>query len=140
MNGDELREALRPSGDIDPLDPAKVIAGAHRRRRRGIATVGASAGAVLAVVAVGVVVGIQSSGSPVIEQPVAPSSSTPTPISTPTPSASVVPPLVPPTATPTTPVPESLPSTNKNSPVQPGRNTAEPPATPTPPAATPSRS
>jgi hypothetical protein len=69
MNDDELREALRAPGGIEPLDPAKVITGAHRRRKRGVAVVGAAAVAVLAVVAVSVIAGTRPSGSPVVEQP-----------------------------------------------------------------------
>ena len=45
---DDLRSALAPDGTIAPLDPARVIAGARRRRKvRGLAT------AAIAVVAVG---------------------------------------------------------------------------------------
>ncbi|WP_020388603.1 hypothetical protein [Kribbella catacumbae] len=77
MNDDELREVLRAPDGIDPLDPANVIAGAHRRRRkRGMAVGGAAAVAVLAVVAVSVIAGTRPSGSPVVEQPT-PSVSTP---------------------------------------------------------------
>lgn len=76
MNDDELREALRAPGGIEPLDPANVIAGAHRRRKRGMAAGGAAAVAVLAVVAVSVIAGTRPSGSPVVERPT-PSVSTP---------------------------------------------------------------
>jgi hypothetical protein len=54
MNDEELREALRPRDEIEPLDPAKVIAGARRRRKRGVVAGGAAAFAVLAVAAAGV--------------------------------------------------------------------------------------
>lgn len=76
MNGDELREALRPPDDIESLDPARVIAGAHRRRKRGMAAGGAAVAAVLAVVAVGVIADSRPSGSPAVERPT-PSISTP---------------------------------------------------------------
>lgn len=70
MIDDELREALRAPAGIEPLDPANVIAGAHRRRRRrGMAAGGAAAVAVLAVVSVSVIAGTRPSGSPVVEQP-----------------------------------------------------------------------
>lgn len=58
---DELRDALRPDDGISPLDPATVIAGAHRRRRlRGLAAAGLASVAVLAVAAGGLL----ASGNP----------------------------------------------------------------------------
>ncbi len=59
--GDDLRDALRPDDGIRPLDPAAVIAGAHRRRRmRGLAAAGLASVAVLAIAAGGLL----ASGSP----------------------------------------------------------------------------
>ncbi|GAB3814681.1 hypothetical protein [Kribbella italica] len=59
--GDDLRDALRPDDGIRPLDPATVIAGAHRRRRmRGLAAAGLASVAVLAIAAGGLL----ASGSP----------------------------------------------------------------------------
>jgi hypothetical protein len=59
--GDDLRAALRPDDGIRPLDPATVIAGAHRRRRvRGLAAAGLASVAVLAIAAGGLL----ASGSP----------------------------------------------------------------------------
>jgi hypothetical protein len=85
MNDDDLREALRPPGDIEPLDPARVIAGARRRRRRSLATGGAAAVAVLAVAGAGVFAGSRPTGLPVVEQST-PTTSTAKPSRT-TPSA-----------------------------------------------------
>jgi hypothetical protein len=43
LDEDELRTLLAPGDQDTPLDPARVIAGAQRRRqRRGLATVAAS--------------------------------------------------------------------------------------------------
>ncbi len=59
--GDDLRDALRPDDGIRPLDPATVIAGAHRRRRmRGLAAAAAASVAVVAIAAGGLL----ASGSP----------------------------------------------------------------------------
>ncbi|WP_433013743.1 hypothetical protein [Kribbella sp. CA-294648] len=89
MNDDDLREALRPPAGIEPLDPATVIAGARRRRKRTLATGGAAAVAVLAVVgAVSVFGGTRPTGSPVVEQP-KPSVSTPKPSRAATPKPNV---------------------------------------------------
>jgi hypothetical protein len=103
VNDEELRKALRPSRDIDPLDPEQLIAGAHRRRRRGMAVSGAAAVAVLAVAAVGAIAGIRPSGSPVVEQPTIP------PISTPTPPDSPAPNTPAPNTPPSTPEPPRTP-------------------------------
>lgn len=47
---DDLRAALAPVDTIEPLDPARVIAGARRRRKvRGLATAGVAAAAVIGV-------------------------------------------------------------------------------------------
>jgi hypothetical protein len=53
MNDNDIRELLQADPDeLTPLDPATVIAGAHRRRRtRGVITAGIASAAVAAVVA-----------------------------------------------------------------------------------------
>jgi hypothetical protein len=81
---DELRAALAPDSSIAPLDPARVIAGAQRRRKvRGFAT---AAAAVLAVagIATGGVLGRSLADGP---EPADPALTTATPSSTPLPSA-----------------------------------------------------
>lgn len=93
MNDDELRAALRQDDGIQPLDPAAVIAGAHRRRTRDLISGGAAAVAVLAVAAGGIVAANRSTtGAPVVPPVAGTSSPTPhkTPFSTPT-SARVTP-------------------------------------------------
>lgn len=93
-DSDDLKDILgRGADSLPPLEPAKVIAGAHRRRRvRGLVTAGVACGAVVAVVAGGVVVaangpsGREQPGPPVVGSPV-------------TPSPPTRPPTVPPTST-----------------------------------------
>ena len=85
MNDEELRDALRPPDGIEPLDPARVIAGAHRRRRRGVAAGGAAAAAVLAVVAGSVLATNGTNGSSVVVPVSTPSSPRTTPKPTPSP-------------------------------------------------------
>lgn len=88
MNEDDLREALRPSAGIEPLDPGAVIAGARRRRKRSLATGGAAAVAVLAVIGASVLVGTRPTGLPAVERPT-PSVSTPKPSRTTSPGPNV---------------------------------------------------
>jgi hypothetical protein len=80
---DELRAALAPDSSIPPLDPARVIAGAHRRKTRTFAT---AAVAVIAVagVATGGILGRTLADAP---EPADPALTTATPSSTPVPSA-----------------------------------------------------
>ncbi|MGY4771102.1 hypothetical protein ACXC9Q_29695 [Kribbella sp. CWNU-51] len=81
MNDQDIETALGAvTTASEPLDPARVIAGARRRRRRGVATGVASAG-VVAAVAVGVLAGWSR---PAVEAPVAgvpapPATTTPAP-------------------------------------------------------------
>ena len=77
MNDDDIRAVLRTEPPrTQPLDPAKVIAGAHHRRRVRGATAGLVASAtVVAVVAVGVVSSAGGSSQPPVAPPV---STTPT--------------------------------------------------------------
>ncbi len=88
MNDEELRDALRPPDGIEPLDPARVIAGARRRRKRGLAAAGAAAVAVLAVVAGSVIATNGTNGSSGVEPVGTPNSprTTQRPPSSPTPS------------------------------------------------------
>lgn len=70
MNDDEIRDALRPDEHIAPLDPAKVIAGARRRRRtRNLTTGGLAAVAVLAIATGGVMAANGLNGSPAVDPP-----------------------------------------------------------------------
>lgn len=60
---DDLRGALAPDGSIAPLDPARVIAGARRRRKvRGLATTAVAAIAVAGVATGGFLAGGRSLG------------------------------------------------------------------------------
>ncbi|WP_130386845.1 hypothetical protein [Kribbella sp. VKM Ac-2569] len=126
---EQLRIVLAPDDSIAPLDPARVIAGARRRRVRGRV---AAAGASVAVVAVVAVAGIAGSGQlrGDVPQPANPG-----------PSATVRPTTPSPTRmTPTTPEPTpTMPPTRP-----PGTPTARPTSTPSltapvrPPGRTPS--
>jgi len=82
MNEQDIKAELAAVTTMsEPLDPARVIAGAHRRRRRGVAAgVIASAG-VTAAVAVGVLAGV-GTGAGASDAPVA---------TAPTPSVSTTP-------------------------------------------------
>jgi hypothetical protein len=78
MNDAEIRDALRPDEHIAPLDPAKVIAGARRRRRtRAQTTCGLTAVAVLAIATGGIIAANGLNGSPAVDPP---PGGTPTPI------------------------------------------------------------
>ncbi|WP_410788802.1 hypothetical protein [Kribbella sp. C-35] len=132
---EQLRVVLAPDDTIAPLDPARVIAGARRRRVRGRV---AAAGASVAVVAVVAVAGVAGSGQlrGDVPQPANPGPSatvrpatspqtrmTPTtPVPTPT-----APPTLPPLGTPTA-RPTNTPSST--TPMRPPRRT--PPGLPTP--------
>ena len=60
---DDLRAALAPDGSIAPLDPARVITGARRRRKvRGLATTAVAAIAVAGVATGGFMAGGRCSG------------------------------------------------------------------------------
>jgi hypothetical protein len=70
MNDDEIRDALRADEHIVPLDPAKVIAGARRRRRtRNLTTGGLAAVAVLAIATGGIITANGLNGSPAVDPP-----------------------------------------------------------------------
>ncbi|TWD80936.1 hypothetical protein FB561_2034 [Kribbella amoyensis] len=82
MNDEEIQTALRSTpADTDPLDPAKVIAGAHRRKRIRIVTTGAIASAAVVAVAA-VTVATAGTSSPPPEPAIAgtPSTSPSTPV------------------------------------------------------------
>lgn len=93
MIDDELRDALRSDDGIEPLDPAKVITGAQRRRRnRDLTTGSLAAVAVLAVVVGGVIATDgTNSGAPVDPPVVGTPSSTPSARSSTTPRAASTP-------------------------------------------------
>ncbi|MFK4083734.1 hypothetical protein ACI2LF_06480 [Kribbella sp. NPDC020789] len=120
---DELRSVLAPDGSTPPLDPARVIAGARRRRKvRGLAA-GAASAAVFAVVAVGVVLGQGPGRTPEPAQPgpVITPSRTPRPPSglpsTPTPTAENPTPTKKPSGRPS--APPQTPGTPPSSPESP---------------------
>jgi hypothetical protein len=77
MNDDDIRAVLRTQpSHTQPLDPAKVIAGAqHRRRVRGVTAGVVASAAVVAVVAVSVISSAGGSSQPPVAPPV---STTPT--------------------------------------------------------------
>jgi len=75
---DDLRVALLPDDSIAPLDPARVIAGARRRRKvRGLAAAGVAAVAVIGVAAGGFLAGGGSLGN--APQPADPGLTVPAP-------------------------------------------------------------
>jgi hypothetical protein len=95
---DDLRAALAPDDTIASLDPARVIAGAHRRRRvRGIAAAGVAAVAVVGVAAGGFLASGGSLGY--APQPAEPGPTAPVPSLAPpateTPSPTALPSLAP---------------------------------------------
>ena len=76
---DDLRSALAPDGTIAPLDPARVIAGARRRRKvRGLATA-----AIAAVVVGGVATGGILAGGQLLGQAPEPADPGPTTLASP---------------------------------------------------------
>ncbi|MGW1340913.1 hypothetical protein ACWCOV_07635 [Kribbella sp. NPDC002412] len=126
---DDLRAALAPDDTITPLDPARVIAGARRRRKvRGLATAGVASVAVLTVAAGGLLAGDWTLGT--APEPADP----PLVVSTePTPTPTVRP----------TPLPSHLTpgaTVTAGSGVTPGPAASDPPTgtqgTPTPPTVT----
>ena len=83
---DDLRGALAPDGSIAPLDPARVIAGARRRRKvRGLATTAVAAIAVAGVATGGFLAGGRSLGQ--APEPASPGPTTLMSPNTPTPPA-----------------------------------------------------
>ena len=119
---DDLRAALAPDETIASLDPARVIAGAHRRRRvRGLAAAGVAAVAVIGVAAGGLLASGGSLGY--APQPAEPGPTAPVPSLAPqtteTPRPTALPSLAPTgsrwagskTASPETSGPESTTTT-----------------------------
>jgi hypothetical protein len=73
MNDEDLRDLLQADADeLSPLDPSRVIAGAHRRRRtRGMVAAGIASAAVAVVVAGGVYGTANQGGSEPFSPPIA---------------------------------------------------------------------
>ncbi|MFI6827103.1 hypothetical protein ACIBG5_08380 [Kribbella sp. NPDC050241] len=112
---DEVRDALAPDGSIEPLDPARVIAGARRRHRTHVlATAAAASVAVIAIATGGFLVRGDNLGNapePANHGPTAPVLS-PHPTPTHTPSLAGVtprPPAVLPSMNSSAPVPSANP-------------------------------
>lgn len=119
LDEDELRTLLAPSDQDTPLDPARVIAGAQRRRqRRGLAAVAASVTVV--AFATGAIAGVAWSR----QHGDAPEPARPAPTTIPAPTNHV-----PTTPVPTTPVPTNRVPTNP----------VPTPTTPEPPTAVPTQ-
>lgn len=98
---DDLRVALAPDDTIAPLDPARVIAGARRRRKvQGLAAAGVAAVAVIGVAAGGFLAGGGSLDNapqpadpgPTVPAPTLATQDRPTPRPAETPNASTAPP------------------------------------------------
>ncbi|MEU4192880.1 hypothetical protein AB0E69_13345 [Kribbella sp. NPDC026611] len=120
---DNLRDALAPSGDIAPLDPALVIAGARRRRKvRNLTTAGAAAVLVAGIAAGGFLAGGRSVGEPPQPAQTVPHRSTPEP---PTPSEQQSPTSQTPPHRPTPPTPNQTPAPNQTA--APPSQTSNPP-------------
>ncbi|MEV0284348.1 hypothetical protein AB0H36_09545 [Kribbella sp. NPDC050820] len=121
---DDLRAALAPDDTITPLDPARVIAGARRRRKvRGLATAGVASAAVLAIAAGGLLASdwtLGTSPEPADPPLVVSTEPTPTPTVRPTPLPT---PLVP---TPSSLTPGST-ITSGSSVTTPGPTASDPP-------------
>ncbi|TCC51864.1 hypothetical protein E0H73_40600 [Kribbella pittospori] len=122
---DEVRDALAPDGSIEPLDPARVIAGAHRRRRTHVlATAAAASVAVIAIATGGFLVRGDNLGNapapanhgPALTAPTP--TGTPSPVETPRPSAGFTPQA--PEALPSTASSEKVPTSNPQVSATPG--------------------
>ncbi|MFI7060342.1 hypothetical protein ACIBL3_05115 [Kribbella sp. NPDC050124] len=126
---DDLRAALAPDDTITPLDPARVIAGARRRRKvRGLATAGVASVAVLAVAAGGLLASDWTLGTaPEPADPPLVVSTEPTPTPRPTP--------LPPTPSNLTP---GATITSGSGVTTPGPTASDPPTSPPTPPTVPS--